>query len=61
MPGLAATMPPPAPGAGLTPALATAGGETAIAPAAMDAIMAAIEDRVMAEIERRGGRYQGLF
>jgi hypothetical protein len=29
--------------------------------AAIDAIVEAIEERVLAEIERRGGRYQGMF
>ena len=30
-------------------------------PLAIDAIVDALEERVLAEIDRRGGRYQGIF
>lgn len=36
-------------------------GAYAPSAAAMDRIVEAIEERVLAEIERRGGRYSGIF
>ncbi|HYH51110.1 MAG TPA: hypothetical protein VEG38_16310 [Acidimicrobiia bacterium] len=59
-------MPSPmsAPGASASP-----GGEMALqhqrgfapSPLVIDAIVDALEERVLAEIDRRGGRYQGIF
>jgi hypothetical protein len=36
-------------------------GGVALPARAMDAIVDALEERVLAEIERRGGRYQGRY
>jgi hypothetical protein len=40
---------------------ATHHGAFAPPPLAIDAIVDALEERVLAEIDRRGGRYQGIF
>lgn len=54
---------------GTTPGLAAAGSASAlaaptVAPAAavdLDRLLETLEDRVLHELERRGGRYQGVF